>query len=544
MVEPSSFCTMCTHTCYKELIGLLLSLSIHHPGAKFYCMVDTKTKEVIDKITPKINLNIIFNIALDKYTGLNRQMMEQKNIIKEFWNNKADIMSYALQFENDVIFLDSDIFILDKIDGIDNQKDLGLSPHYIKKSDTDKFGYYNGGCAWTKNKDVPLNWKKHTIKSRFVDQASLEDVARDYKNSMFEFPKNYNFSWWRVFQSDLSPQVIAGKVNIQNNSIYYENMPLKFVHTHFNHTDQASLQFNNLIINYLYRCKKYKELICLERMLKDKWIIKIPKQPRNDKWNHDNTSFRELAMLFQKNNPDVKIELTDNVHCSLSESIILYDRPTSQWFNDDLKKSTLILLGNGDINIEGKLLKDNALNVKPWIFWPRRPFIVEKMLDNNKILNYDERKIGSIFIGNFENQVQEKYRKTNLNWESVLDEYHCTAGTKHKFSQEEYLNKLRNSKYGLCLRGYGSKCHREVELMAFGTVPIITSEVSIDSYMDPPQENVHYIRCDHPENLKDIISKISEQGWQIMSNNCYEWYQKNVYSKNSFSNFLNNILYN
>ena len=96
-------------------------------------MVDTKTKEVIDKITPKINLNIIFNIALDKYTGLNRQMMEQKNIIKEFWNNKADIMSYALQFENDVIFLDSDIFILDKIDGIDNQKDVGLSPHYIKK---------------------------------------------------------------------------------------------------------------------------------------------------------------------------------------------------------------------------------------------------------------------------------------------------------------------------------------------------------------------------------------------------------------------------
>ena len=202
-----------------------------------------------------------------------------------------------------------------------------------------------------------------------------------------------------------------------------------------------------------------------------------------------------------------------------------------------------MLLGNGDINIEGKLLKDNALNVKPWIFWPRRPFIVEKMLDNNKILNYDERKIGSIFIGNFENQVQEKYRKTNLNWESVLDEYHCTAGTKHKFSQEEYLNKLRNSKYGLCLRGYGSKCHREVELMAFGTVPIITSEVSIDSYMDPPQENKHYIRCNTPENLKEILSNISKEKWEIMSNNCYEWYQRNVHSKNGFKNFLSNILY-
>ena len=108
---------------------------------------------------------------------------------------------------------------------------------------------------------------------------------------------------------------------------------------------------------------------------------------------------------------------------------------------------------------------------------------------------------------------------------------------------EEYLNKLRNSKYGLCLRGYGSKCHREVELMAFGTVPIITSEVSIDSYMDPPQENKHYIRCNTPENLKEILSNISKEKWEIMSNNCYEWYERNVHSKTGFKNFLSNILY-
>ena len=240
----------------------------------------------------------------------------------------------------------------------------------------------------------------------------------------------------------------------------------------------------------------------------------------------------------------MKIELTDKVHCSLAEAVILYDRPSSQWFNNDLTKASLILLGNGDIKVEGEILKKNGLQVKPWIFWPRKPFIVEKMLTNNKILNYDERKTGSIFIGNFENKVQEKYRQTNQGWESVLDEYHCTAGTKHKFSQEEYLNKLRNSKYGLCLRGFGSKCHREVELMAFGTVPIITPDVSIDSYMDPPQENIHYIRCNNPENLKTILSNITREKWQAMSNNCYKWYQKNVYSKNSFNNFLSNILYN
>lgn len=105
MVEPSSFCTMCTYTCYKELIGLLLSLSIHHPGAKFYCMVDTKTKEEIDKMTPKINLNIFFKVILDKYTGLNRQMMEQKNIWSEFQMKKADTITNALKTENDTKFI-------------------------------------------------------------------------------------------------------------------------------------------------------------------------------------------------------------------------------------------------------------------------------------------------------------------------------------------------------------------------------------------------------------------------------------------------------
>ena len=205
--------------------------------------------------------------------------------------------------------------------------------------------------------------------------------------------------------------------------------------------------------------------------------------------------------------------------------------------------TSLILLGNGHINQEGKLLKDKGLNVKPWIFWPRRPFVLERILDKNKNLHYHERKTGSIFIGNFENLVQEKYRLTNQDWKSVLDEYHCTAGTKHKFTQEEYLNKLRNAKYGLCLRGYGSKCHREVELMAFGTVPIITESVSIDSYIDPPKEDLHYIRCHDPKNLKEIISKINEEQWTNMSNNCYDWYQRNVYSKQSFTNMINKILY-
>ena len=170
--------------------------------------------------------------------------------------------------------------------------------------------------------------------------------------------------------------------------------------------------------------------------------------------------------------------------------------------------------------------------------------VLEKILKTDGILGWNDREIESIFIGNFENNVQQKFRKTNDNWENVLTEYHCTAGQKHLFTQKEYLMKLRNSKYGLCLRGYGSKCHREVELMAFGTVLIITPEVSIKSYTEPLIENIHYIYVSSPDELKAKINLLSQEEWKKMSNECYKWYQRNVHSDNCWNNMITHILYN
>ena len=54
-MKPSSFCTICTYPSHNELIGLLLSLSLHHPNEKMYCIVDNKTKKKIEDIS--LNLN-------------------------------------------------------------------------------------------------------------------------------------------------------------------------------------------------------------------------------------------------------------------------------------------------------------------------------------------------------------------------------------------------------------------------------------------------------------------------------------------------------
>ena len=104
--------------------------------------------------------------------------------------------------------------------------------------------------------------------------------------------------------------------------------------------------------------------------------------------------------------------------------------------------------------------------------------------------------------------------------------------------------KLRGSKFGLCLRGYGSKCHREVELMSMGTVPIVTPNVSIKDYANPPLENVHYIKVNSPLEIANKINSISKEKWESMSRNCHNWYMENVHSSSTWNTTLKILFYN
>jgi hypothetical protein len=539
---PSSFCTICTYNCSQELVGFLLSLSLHHRNAETIVLCDTKTKEKIENMTPKPLINLkIFN-ELDKYTNYNRDEMVRMDIWDDFQMAKADVITHALNYNKDTMFLDSDTIILDTlyIETNDGNKQLGVSPQFIQQKNVDETGYYNGGMLWTNQKSLPNDWKIFTKSSRYYDQASIEDLVHKY--SYFEFEDNYNLQTWRFILGLESSEKIASYVNVKNNKLFYKDKRLKFIHTHFNSPRFKNI--NDFLIQKLKEAYLWKELSIIYRVINDKWVLTIPKQPLQGLFFHKNDSYRELSLLFKLNNKDVNLAYKSNSsHCWLEPNLLLYDRPTLEWLNNECYNTSLILLGNGDINVEGLKLKQLCPNLKPWIFWPRRPMVLEKILKTDGILGWNDREIESIFIGNFENNVQQKFRKTNDNWENVLTEYHCTAGQKHLFTQKEYLMKLRNSKYGLCLRGYGSKCHREVELMAFGTVPIVTKEVSIESYYDKPIENVHYIKVDNSSELKYRINNITQNEWEYMSNSCYEWYQRNVHSKNAWNNMIHYILY-
>ena len=196
MSSPNSFCFITTYNSCHELIGMLLSLSLQHPGSNVYGFVDIESLNALNSMNPKIKLNLYLNTCLNKYSNKNRQNMVIEGIWDEFQMQKAEVIRYALKTENDTMFLDSDILFFNPINIIDKTKEIGVSPHFTKKSNTDEVGYYNGGCLWTKNKNVPDDWIEFTKTSRYHDQASIEDLAKKY--SYQEFGEEINYMPWRI----------------------------------------------------------------------------------------------------------------------------------------------------------------------------------------------------------------------------------------------------------------------------------------------------------------------------------------------------------
>jgi hypothetical protein len=98
----------------------------------------------------------------------------------------------------------------------------------------------------------------------------------------------------------------------------------------------------------------------------------------------------------------------------------------------------------------------------------------------------------------------------------------------YKFTHEEYLLALGNSKFGLCLAGFGNKCHREIECMAMGTVLICSPEVDMDSYANSLEEGVHYFRVKNPTEARVISETTTAADWKKMSSACRAWWLANA----------------
>lgn len=240
---------------------------------------------------------------------------------------------------------------------------------------------------------------------------------------------------------------------------------------------------------------------------------------------HAGDTFRELIDLWKEHDLVDVVEYDGN-YCWFGNvgETLLYDRPTYEWMDEHINYEAGLFGNPIPIN--------NGKNNSSWIFWGRSPRKLHEKSKSN--VTYEERNINSIFIGKIENQVQAKYRSND--WESVIEKFDLIKANSsiYKYTQDEYLEFMSKSKYGLSMRGYGPKCNREIELFALGVVPLLLPDVDI-SYANKLEENVHYFRVKSPEDVTSIVKNTTKEQWEKMSIAGKKWYDENCSPIGSFN---------
>lgn len=252
-------------------------------------------------------------------------------------------------------------------------------------------------------------------------------------------------------------------------------------------------------------------------------VIYVPRRSLTGFYSHAGDSFRELLRLWAAKKYVRVEEHPTAVQIWLHGvgDTLLYDRPTLEWLQaapPDEQTWKKALFGNpaptGD-------------NSSSWTFWARKPELLEDLVKQGAgTRGYNQRKHLLVFYGKIENKVQERRRLTH-DWESACTDFIMPKGGEYELTHAQYLEKLADAKYGLCLAGFGKKCHRETECMALGTVPVVATDVDMKNYADPPIEGIHYIRVADPAEADKKTEELTEEEWRTMSEACKAWWLKN-----------------
>ena len=180
---------------------------------------------------------------------------------------------------------------------------------------------------------------------------------------------------------------------------------------------------------------------------------------------------------------------------------------------------------------------ENQRNLRLSSYWPYMPSTLEEFRRLGR-KSFDNRKYNSIFIGSIENETQEFFREKFKDWNTEIDLFCVTDRLNkqepNKYSFEEYINEISQAKFGICFRGNGPKCYRDIEYLSMG-VPLIITEGVETNYPDPLLEGVHYFYADKKEDIKKIIENTPQETWENMSLACWNWYTKNASIEGMFN---------
>jgi hypothetical protein len=547
--EPSSFSVIATRSCANELFGLLLSVARHHPGAKVFISCDDYTKKYVGESSPHVEnfIDVRWYTDLNTYTDATRATMERDGTFCNFLGGKARVMIKAIRECGDTLMLGSDMILMDPVNDVNRAHSLGVSPAFITADIMEKVGMYNGDMLWTSSVAVCEDWIEFIKTSTYFDQKAIDDLAAKY--SFFSFGENYNVQTWRYSLAPGGPQEVETKTKVSGSEILYCHKPLKILHAHFGDVNDAHSAFKNFFLKALTNAGRFRELLIIYRVINRAWVYQIPPKLPGTMYDHAGDTFRELAReCYTRSNCDVLIAQSRDGHCWLSPNIMLYDRDDASSIDSRVANATLVLVGNGNAQEMAESFRDasgRAPTVSPWTYWPRHPAAIENYMAACLRKTYSERGTLSTFIGNCENAVQLQHRQLHDGCRQAVEKFIMTysARAQYTLSQDEYIKAMSDSKFGLCTSGYGSKCNREMECLALGTVILATNDVETDSFLEPLVEGLHFLRVDGADDIKRVTDTMSAHDWDAMSVAGVEWYMRNVHGKRSHATTLSRVLF-
>ncbi len=274
-----SIATLANEHAVADLAVLFFTLELWNPSPPtIYIFSDAPTSPKIEALPYKGKK--VIKDALAPYIGLNRPTMEKtkgkifKTLFADFCAEKPRLRAWALDEDScypktdGILFLDADICHLGPLPILASNVQLALSPHMIRKSDTDRFGVYNAGFLFLRSKEIADKWYEMCATSRFFEQGCLEDLAvwvsGKWSGGFEEFPVTVNYGWWRLWQGDHPSQELQKEWHILRregwSGLAIGSAPVQSIHTHwFVKDDMATMRFNVWILEQLKKLVSVKK---------------------------------------------------------------------------------------------------------------------------------------------------------------------------------------------------------------------------------------------------------------------------------------------
>ena len=233
----------------KVFLNTLQIFNTELPDIYLFCDI------YIDIIHLEYKGKLFKKVVLDTYDGLSRPQMEKMKgtVFKTKWEDfmceKMNLLDWAHETSDRVLFCDSDICFMGQLPEIPNGYELGVSKHEIRSFDEKRFGEFNGGFVFSGSKKIPNAWRKATITSRYFEQAALEDLVSQFNT--YYFPIQNNYGWWRLLQGNESVETLKKQWSLKGNVILINNKPLLSIHTHWKTNDKATQYFNDFVSGFI-----------------------------------------------------------------------------------------------------------------------------------------------------------------------------------------------------------------------------------------------------------------------------------------------------